>query len=369
MKNDKITVSIFSTSWGHESIGKAVEDALEHHYQTKLNFLKPPKIGAESYNKIYKNFPQLNIIPFKIAKNNQINKIVSRYFYKTYIKEIEKLIKKQKPKFVVSVYPPFSLVLEKIANKYSFTLINVVTDPRSFLKLSLSQNAYNLVFDEKAVKYCKSLKINSKQCIQSGWFVRKEFQKNINKEDARHSLGIDSKKFTICVIGGSEGTLEILKILPAIFKKEKIVQTIFICGHNRELFNFLQSFSKILDIGKNQDTKFIIKGFTENTHKYLQASDLIIGKAGPNLLFESVAVRRPFFAISHISGQEDGNLKIIKEYNVGFVQEDPLKAIKLVKHIINNPQTLNRFSEPIVKLSKYNMNSYNVLQQLIAKNT
>ena len=368
MQNNKNIVSIFSTTWGHESLGMAIEDALEHKFQTKLNFIKPPQLGAKSYNRLYKMFPYLIIIPFKIAEADQINKIITKYLYKTYIKEIEELIKNQKPKVVISVYYALNPVLEKIAKKYSFTLINVVTDPRTIHKLTITPNAYNLIFDAKSAKYCRDLQIDSKNCIQSGWFVRKEFQQNIRKKDARLSLGINPKKFTICVIGGSEGTLDILKILPAFFRKEKKLQVIFICGHNKKLFSFLKSFSNILDTNNTQNTEFIIKGFTKNTHKYLQASNLIIGKAGPNLLFESVAAQRPFFAISHISGQEDGNLDIIKEYELGFVEEDPVKAIKLTKHIIDNPKTLNRFSKPLKKLSEYNINSYTTLQQLITNN-
>lgn len=367
MRNSKSLVSIFCTSWGHESLGMAVEDALKHEFQTKLNFIKPPKLGEKSYNSLYKTFPYLMAIPFKIAEFNQVNKIVTKYLLKIYIDRIEKLIQKQKPEFVISVYFPFTIVLEKIAKKYNFILINVVSDPRTFLKLSIAKNGYNLVFDKKSAKACRDLKIDTKKCIQTGWFVQNKFQKNTNKKELRQNIGIDSKKFTICVIGGSEGTLDILKIFPAFLKKEKKVQVIFICGHNKKLFNFLQSFSKILN--NIETTKLIIEGFTKDVHKYIQASDLIVGKAGPNLLFESVAAQKPFLAISHISGQEDGNLDIIREYKIGFVQEDPIKAIKLIKNIVKNPKILDQFSEPIKRLSEYNRKSHLLLQKLLIQNS
>jgi len=365
MQTNKIAVSIFSTTWGHESLGIAVEDALKNNYQTSLNFIKPPKLGSKSYTILYQLFPNLGKVPFKISETDQVSRIATKYLYKLYIKEIEEIIKKQKPKFVISVYFAFSLVLEKIAKKYGFTLINIIADPRSFHKISVFPNAYNLVFDKKSVDYCKKLKIDPKHCIQSGWFVRNEFQQKGNKEKARISLGINPKLFTICVIGGSEGTLDILKILPAFLKNGKKIQVIFVCGRNKKLFNFLQSFLKVLEIN-NQNTKFILKGFIKDTYTYLQSSDLIIGKAGPNVLFESVAAQRPFLAISHISGQEDGNLEIIKEYKIGFIEEDLIKAIKLTNNIIDNPKILDRFSNPLKKLSEYNSNSFKVLNRLIA---
>lgn len=340
---------------------------LQPDYQTNLNFIKPEQFGSKSYNILYQLFPSFNSIPFKIAETGQIGQFVSKYLYKAYVKTIEQLIQKQKPKVVISVYFAFSLVLEKLAEKYGYTLINVVADPRKFHRLSVSGSAYNLVFDQKATDYCQKLGIDSKKCLQSGWFVRNEFQKSASKEIARRSLELAPEVFTVCVIGGSEGAISILKILPAFFGIDKLVQAVFICGNNRKLFNTLQSLLKILEFSGIKKAKFFVRGFVKNVHQYLQASDLVIGKAGPNLLFESVAVQRPFLAISHIAGQEDGSLEIIKEYKIGFVEENPARAVKLAREIINNPKILGSFSEPLGKLSAYNQNSSVVLRQLVKK--
>ncbi len=367
MENKKAVISIFSTMWGHKSMGKAVEEALQPRFQTTLNFIKPEQLGLKSYNILYQLFPSFNSIPFKIAENDRVSQLVSKYLYKAYITKIESLLKKQKPKVVISVYFAFSLVLEKLAEKYSYALINVVADPRKFHRLSVSDSAYNLVFDQQSTEYCRKLGIDPKRCLQSGWFVRSEFQKSVSKEVARRSLELDPEIFTVCVIGGSEGAMSILKILPAFFGLDKLVQAVFICGNNRKLFNTLQSLLKIFEFGRTKKTKFFVKGFTNNVHQYLQASDLVIGKAGPNLLFESVAVQRPFLAISHISGQEDGNLDVIKEYRIGLVEENPAKAVKLTREIINTPEILSSFSKPLEKLSAYNQNSSIILRKLIEK--
>jgi processive 1,2-diacylglycerol beta-glucosyltransferase len=367
MKRNNATISIFSTIWGHHSIGKAVEDALELKYHPYFNFIKPEALGAKSYTSLYLLFPSFNKIPFKISESERISKIAVRYLYKSYSKKIEELIKKQKPEIVISVYFAFSLVLEKLSKKYHFTFINIVADPRTLHKLILFKDAYNFLFDKKSLRRGIQLGLDRRQCIQSGWFVRKEFQKMKNKQRARSSLGLNPKLFTVSVIGGSAGTLNVLKILPAFFALDKKIQVILICGNNKKLYKSLHSLLEILDLKSNSNTSFFIKGFTLNTHEYLQASDIVIGKAGPNLLFESVAVQTPFFAVSHVAGQEDGNLEIIKEYKLGFVEENPVKAIKLTKKIINNPKILNRFSEPLERLSAYNRNSYIILQKFIEK--
>jgi UDP-N-acetylglucosamine:LPS N-acetylglucosamine transferase len=99
----------------------------------------------------------------------------------------------------------------------------------------------------------------------------------------------------------------------------------------------------------------------------MQASDLVIGKAGPNLLFETVATKTPFFAITHIAGQEDGNLDIIKEYKLGYVEENTIKANRLLGDIINHPEKLKKFLPHIEKLATYNRQAANILSQTISK--
>jgi UDP-N-acetylglucosamine:LPS N-acetylglucosamine transferase len=98
----------------------------------------------------------------------------------------------------------------------------------------------------------------------------------------------------------------------------------------------------------------------------MQAADLVIGKAGPNMLFETVATETPFFAITHIAGQEDGNLDIIRDYNLGYVEENILKAQRILKQIINHPEQLDKFKTDILKLKKYNQQSKEKLLKIIA---
>ena len=63
-------------------------------------------------------------------------------------------------------------------------------------------------------------------------------------------------------------------------------------------------------------------------------ADLIIGKAGPNTIFETVAAKKPFIAITHIAGQEDCNLDLIKEYQLGFVEENAIKVVEALARCV-----------------------------------
>jgi UDP-N-acetylglucosamine:LPS N-acetylglucosamine transferase len=98
----------------------------------------------------------------------------------------------------------------------------------------------------------------------------------------------------------------------------------------------------------------------------MQAADIIVGKAGPNTLFESVATYKPFLAITHISGQEDGNLDIIREKKLGWVEENPLKASRKLHELINNLPLLTSLQPDILKMANHNLAAKKVLLKVLS---
>ncbi|MGB9706734.1 MAG: glycosyltransferase [Microgenomates group bacterium] len=189
--------------------------------------------------------------------------------------------------------------------------------------------------------------INKKQVVPIGWLVRKQFYQHQPKNQLRKKLKLQPNLLTILICGGSEGTNAVLKILPAFLKVKKPVQVIIICGKNTVLHKIAKSLEQILAL------KLKTFGFVKNLAPLIQASDLVIGKAGPNLLFETIACKKPFFAITHIHGQEDGNLDLIRKKKLGWVEEDGSRATELLLKIIDHPEMLNKWEKYILKEKKY----------------
>ena len=74
----------------------------------------------------------------------------------------------------------------------------------------------------------------------------------------------------------------------------------------------------------------------------LTASDIVFGKAGPNFLFDVVARKKPMVAITHIGGQEDGNIEIIKKKGLGWVKEKPGQAADFLLEYLEDPKYYQR---------------------------
>ncbi len=257
-------------------------------------------------------------------------------------------------------------LLQKHQITSKFLFFNIIANPRTFSPLEISPQAYNLVFDSNASKTCLSYGIPPEKIITSGWFIRNQFEQKYDQKKVRQQLKLDPNTLTLLVVTGSEGTNTVLKNFPAFLNSKKPVQVIFACGKNKTLYSTINTLSKAVKAANSKNQATITPlAFTKNIHLYLQAADLVIGKAGPNLLFESVATHTPFLATTHVSGQEDGNLDIIEEYNLGYVEENIKRSVKLIKHIINQPETLKQFQPSLKKMAIYNHNSKKILLQAI----
>ncbi len=357
-------IAVFTSNEGHLSIAQAI-----HHFLNKKNTSHLFQLESGLFNAylpIYQFFPSGFSIPFSLTKRKQISDKLLQTFRFTFSKKLKNIYVETKPDICINTYFMFNPVLEEICTIADIPLINILTDPLSVHPLLVSPHATtNLAFDTKTVEACKTYKTNSH--IQPiGWFVRESFEKTYNKQKVRKQLGLEKDTLTLLVVSGSEGTTHIMKILPALFLTEKPVHIIVACGTNTLLYKSAKALKKLYAKTDKSNTLTPLS-FTKELHLYMQAADLVIGKAGPNTLFESVATHTPFFAITHISGQEDGNLDIIKNYKLGYVEESPLKATKLLRNIIHEPKQLDRFKKPIQKLATYNKQSKHKLLKIIEK--
>jgi processive 1,2-diacylglycerol beta-glucosyltransferase len=357
-------VLITSTRWGHASIAKAIGEVLEGEYQVELQHIEVERFSKVSYHLIYKFFPGFFKFVHFLSQYKVFRQIFNEYVERDYKSKLEALVKKVGPDIVINVYFAFNSSLELLQAKYGFRLINVLADPWTFSKILISKSGENLTFDEYSLQKLKSLYPKAKS-LSTGWFIEKKYHqaKNIDRKSLREKLGLNPDMFTLCVVSGSEGTFHIFKILSALLNPKNKMQVVILCGNNSEMFKIVKTLKSLSE--KIRGPKITGVAYTDSMQQYLRASDLVIGKAGPNTMFQSVATLTPFFAISHITGQEDGNLDIIKRYGIGYVEENPRLATQKLKEIVGNPMVLAKFTKKLEDLSNYCQGSEEKLLTLL----
>jgi UDP-N-acetylglucosamine:LPS N-acetylglucosamine transferase len=358
--------SIFTTREGHLSIAEAAASALSRGgHKVLINEHGGAEFGL--YTPFYQLFPQLFSIPFKFHASQRAKQMLETYAKFTFQDKVIAELKEQKPQVVVSAWFMINQILAGANTHNSFRFYNIVADPRTYANVAVHPDAVNLVFDRKAAQRAYRIGIAKKQVVISGWFVRDRFEAPYQQMSVRKKLKLPEDKLIFLIVAGSEGTATILKILPAFVNCNRPVEVIVACGSSKKLAQTVDTLARVIHASNKRDTvKVTTLGFSKNIQEYMQAADLVMGKAGPNLLFEAVATQTPFFAFTHIAGQEDGNLEIINDYKLGWVEEEPVKAIKLIKQILNHPELIDQFDPHLKKMADINRGSKKILADLVS---
>jgi UDP-N-acetylglucosamine:LPS N-acetylglucosamine transferase len=119
---------------------------------------------------------------------------------------------------------------------------------------------------------------------------------------------------------------------------------------------------------KDGSVQIVHMGWIENMAEVLSACDVVFGKAGPNFLFDVMAVGKPFVAITHIGGQEDGNVELIKKKKLGLVKEKNGETSTFLLEYLENPKYFhNKFEKYIEKESEKNKETLPKILEMVKK--
>jgi UDP-N-acetylglucosamine:LPS N-acetylglucosamine transferase len=359
-------ILVVTAETGHTSISNAVAESLSSDYTVSVHSLSGLEFAF--YYPVYLYFPQLSKLPFALSQTKRARQVIHAILAQKFKSTVSKLIKTEQPDLVISCWSLPNPALEKVCTAKHIPFINILADPRTFHATVPSEEALNCVFDATAAERARKVGIPKSHLLTTGWFTQMRYYQPYDQTKVRSQLQTPDVPLVILVAAGSAGTNAILKILPTFVNTTKPLCVYFACGSNHELYSLINNAASLKQkVSPNNHTHLIPLKFTQNLERYIQAADVIVGKAGPNLLFETIAAHKPFFAITHIAGQEDGNLEIIQEYQLGFVEEQTSKANQLLKKLITHPELLNTFKPSIQRLAESNQHASTILKTTVAK--
>lgn len=375
MKKKKVL--IFTSREGHLSIAQAAEVALRKAgFQTQMVDFWSWASAFKLIYPFYRFFPTLFRLPHELSQTEPILKRINRYCLKLFEKEVKRSLKLHQPDLIVSTHFVYNPAIAKVLDyqKTPTPFLNIVPDPWNPLAFQFGHEAdLHLVYDQKMVKMMRR-QLPQEKMRPIGWLTRPSFFQKQDITQIRKKLGFEKGVFTLLICGGSEGMNMILKILPSLLISRQPLQVMVVCGSNKALYKSLVGFKRLIERSRKKrplakrragELNLKIFGFTDQLPQLMAVADLIAGKAGPNLLFESVAAGRAFLAICHLAGHEDANLSLIKKKGLGLVEENPVRVTRLLQKIINHPQILTRFERPIEKERQQNLQASQKLLQAV----
>lgn len=169
--------------------------------------------------------------------------------------------------------------------------------------------------------------------------LRKSFFKTdvADKASARKALGFD-QRFTIMVNLGGEGIGASSVIFNIITGYENI-QLIILGTISKNARNIIKQYNTL----KKRTNTIISPGFVQDVYTYLLASDLVIGKPGPNAMVEAFFAQRPFM-ITYKMNRTEHLIEYLEKHEVGWFAPTKAEQSSIISRCIDDPAYLRRYS-------------------------
>lgn len=219
-------------------------------------------------------------------------------------------------------------------------------------KMSAGANIMNVSFDvAKNYLKAKNIEVNGNP-------LRSEFNA-LDKKKSLQELGLVEDKFTILVMGGSQGAKSINSAISACaldLIEEFDIQII----HQTGAKNYEEYMDGISAELRNQPAYFV-KAYIENMPLYLACADLVVARSGSLSLSEFNLAGLPAILIPYphaANNHQYHNAKALEDVGASICLEDKLcdgdNLREIISNLINDKNRLSMMKVANLKLAKPN---------------
>ncbi len=364
----KILILMAKFGGGHESIAFGIKEALEKYAPNTYQIVVEdgfPKIFTD--HQAYGSIPFIAEKSYKMTNYESISKILHTTVTMLIGRHLKKIILKHLPDLIISNHALLTSevkgVLEKIKKRIIFTVY--FADAICPHQLWFSEKNADLYFapTHECFDYALKQKIAKEKLIYTGWILREKYYSlPISIKEQKKNLGLKENKFLVVLGGGGEGVGKIEEIADMLLSNKYFLengQLVVVCGTNHKLLIKLQKKQRHMGDILNSF------GFIYNLADYKKAADIIVSKAGPNEIFESILLEKPFFAHNYLWAHEIDNMKWIKTNKIGYAN---LHSRKISEHIIKfmkNPVCEEKIMANIKRIKKDHIYAPQILTEEI----
>ncbi len=324
-----ILILTSKTGGGHLSLAEALRDRLEDAARTggavRIIVADPqPRLIQQHYRFVSRHALWLWAAEYQALDGPKRAALAHAIFSRALAKPLQALLDETQPDLIISTYPfltsEVSYAQRNRASKAP--LILLLSDANGVHAAWLSDRRASAVFATTQETYAQALTAGfpPTRVHLVGWPVRASFARAAGESPAvrretRSSLGLDPDRFTVFLQGGGEGAARIARTLENLLDARSLtgaLQIILAAGSNRTLFERFAPMPYVACLP-----------YTTDIARFMAAADVVMGKAGPNVLFESAILGKPFIATAYIPGQEHANLSFIQRRQLGWVALQP----------------------------------------------
>jgi UDP-N-acetylglucosamine:LPS N-acetylglucosamine transferase len=342
------------------SLAVALRERLEHAHCIEV--LDPqPRLIHSHYRAVSRHARWLWRAEYRATDSHRMGVVAHRLFARVVSRRLQQAFDRVCPQLVISTYPflttEVTSVLRRISRQIHFVML--FADPEKVHATWLTERhaAVTLAPTRETYRQALAAGLSPQHVRLTGWPVRRQFLDagHESREETLTRLGLDPHCFTVFLQAGGEGSSDLSSPVRQVLAAHPRVQVILSAGTNEQLLKRHLSTPRVC-----------AAPFTPNIARLMRAADVVMGKAGPNTLFETVTLGKPFIACSYIPGQESPNLAFIRRYNLGWVALAPSDQRNLIAELVTNSSRLRTKMSALEAYRRWNHQASERIPSVIA---
>ena len=260
---------------------------------------------------------------------------------------LEKILAEAQPDCVVSTYPVYAHVIQKIFRSHHerpFRLVTVVTDSITVNSAWFrAASDYFCVANEPPPRYCARSGVPPEKIKVFGFPVNLAFTQPPPKK-LPLPVGHEPRRVLYVI---NTGKKKAGKAIDRLLELDNVQLTVTV-GRDPELR------AKLIERTRDHGDRVRIIGWTNQMPELMMTHHLIVSKAGGATVQEAIAAQCPMIVNQVIPGQEEGNAQLIEQFKLGAVVEKNREVAECVEKAFAKRaalwsewrENLNRISRP-----------------------
>ncbi|HZR42669.1 MAG TPA: glycosyltransferase [Ktedonobacteraceae bacterium] len=354
-----ILILTSKTGGGHVSLAESLRNQLVNDY--KIHILDPqPHFFHLHYRLVSRYALWLWSAEFQLADTPRRALQAHRIFTRLVARPLAAALKQMQPDLVITTYPFLTYEVMQVLKKTRchVPFVMLFTDPNGVHASWLTERGAAATLAPTRETYAQALSVGfaPERLHQVGWPVREQFYRVDPSQRAQTlaELGLDPARFTVFLQGGGEGAAQFGRTVERVLAINAPLQVILATGTNQALLARFQSVKNLYALP-----------FTSEIAPFMAAADVIMGKAGPNMLFESVTLGKPFIATAYIPGQEEANLEFIRRHKLGWVALSAEQQQTLLARLAAQGPELQAMTSTVNSYRQWNIRSTEAIVPII----
>lgn len=307
---------------GHHQVANAlIDEILRTHPQIRCDkvdilaysYGKIEHLVSKIYLKWIQAFPGIynSIYQNSVYKNIEQNKRYRLYEF-LFIYFMKRLIQERKPDLIVCTHalPAYMLNYLKEKNELRVPVINVYTDYFIHRFWGVDHIDFHFVPSYQMKNFLNQKGVNDKRIFITGIPIHSKILKQKQQTPAPSTQSVSS----VLISGGNlgVGAMDDLIQKIAVVKPPHQIHFYVLCGKNKKLYE------KLKRLHKSHIIPFPYIDCREKMNALYEQMDGILTKPGGVTISESLFKRKPIFIYDALPGQEEINLKQLKDLGLVF---------------------------------------------------